>query len=223
MTRLLSVFLIFFIGSCFVNAQSEAELKEYFEGKTVILKIDMPATKDGVNLHPYKKQAMDYNEYGNRVKRNGIAIRKRDSVMITKVKVSGNHVEFQLGGGGYGTFGDDTSTSVYVPAKEKSKREKQLEEDIKKETDVDKKKRMKEELEDLKDDRESEDSRNQAEAAAASELKRQHIEEKALQGGSRFNIHFEKGTNPGALTPKAIENALEKYVHFSEEPSSSDE
>jgi len=219
----LSVLVIFLIGSCFVNAQSEAKLKEYFEGKTVILKIDMPATKDGVNLHPDKKLAMDYNEYGNRLKRSGIAIRKRDSVMITKVKVSGNHVEFQLGGGGYGTFGDDTSTDIYVSPTEKSKREKRLEDDFKKETDADKKKRMKEESEDLKVEREWEDSRKRAEAETASELKRQHIEEKALQGGSRFNIHFEKGTKADTHTPEEIEKALEKYVDFSEEPSSSDE
>jgi hypothetical protein len=219
MKRFIFLSLLFLLFATFAIAQSEIKLKQYFEGKKVVVKIDMPATKDGVRVYPYKEQPLDYSEYGDRLKRNGISIREGESVMITKVKWSKDHVEFQLGGGGYGTFGDDTSPNVYVPKTEKSYREKRLEDDIKKETDPAKKREMKEELEDLKDDREREDARNQADAAEDRELKQQQIAEKALQGGSRFNIYFEKGTKPEAVTPKNIEDALEKFVDFQEPPS----
>jgi len=49
---------------------------------------------------------------------------------VTKVKVKDNLIEFQLGGGGYGTFGDDASSHVSVPVAGKSVREKNLERDI---------------------------------------------------------------------------------------------
>ena len=41
------------------------------------------------------------------------------------MKVKKDLIEFQLGGGGYGTFGDDTSTSVYISDATKTEREKQ--------------------------------------------------------------------------------------------------
>jgi hypothetical protein len=46
--------------------------------------------------------------------------------MITKIRVKSNHIEFQLGAG-YGTMGDETSSSVYVESAPKSNREKNLE------------------------------------------------------------------------------------------------
>ena len=44
-------------------------------------------------------------------------------------------IEFQLSGGGFGTFSDDSSTSVSIPRVEKSSREKDLEKRIKDEDD----------------------------------------------------------------------------------------
>src|SRR5215210_3107327 len=47
--------------------------------------------------------------------------------MITRIKLKDKLIEFQLGGGGYGTAGDDTDTSAYVASVPKSIREKTLE------------------------------------------------------------------------------------------------
>jgi hypothetical protein len=122
-------------------------------------------------------------------------------------------VEFQLGGGGYGTFGDDTSTSVYVPTESKSQREKDLEKAIKSETDAARKKRMQNELDDLKREREREDRRNQAAATTAAEEKKQRLAEQRLHAGSRFNIRYQDGVPPG-LTPGGIMATLAEYVEF---------
>jgi hypothetical protein len=215
MSKVLFLVAIILLAFGPAAAQTEADLKGYFEGRHVTLKIDMPATKDGVNIYPERAQALNYSEYAARLKRNGTAIRRGDSIMITKIKVKDKHVEFQLGGGGYGTIGDETDTAVNVPSASKSRREKHLEDELKRETDTARRKKLKEELDDLRRNREREDRINRSIAAAAEEAKRARIEQKALQGGSRFNVHFSL-LDANVLTPAAIIEALSKYVDFSE-------
>ena len=70
--------------------------------------MDMPATQQGADIYPQRTQALDLNSYSRRIKQFGAALRTGDSVMITKVRVKEKVIEFQLGGGGYGTLGDDT-------------------------------------------------------------------------------------------------------------------
>ena len=196
------------------SAQTEDHPKRYFEGRRVEIKIDMPATKDGINVYPERNQLIDYNRYGNLLKTFGISVREGDRIMITKIKVKDKHIEFQLGGGGYGTLGDETSSSIYVPAASKSRREKNLEKELKYENDERRRRRIKEELDYLRRDRENEDRRNKAEVAEAEELAKQRIDDKRLQGGSRFNIRFERNLTGGDLTPEAVMEALTEYVEF---------
>jgi hypothetical protein len=212
MFRAFLITLIIIGGVSIGMAQSEADLKRRFEGQQVTLKIDMPATKDGVNIYPEKSQPMDYSQYAERLKKYGTSIRRGDEIMITKIKVKDKHVEVQLGGGGYGTIGDE-SDSVYVPTASKSRREKDLEDDLKRENDSDRRKRIRRELDDLRRRREREDERNKAVAAEAQEIKKARIEEKALQAGSRFNIHF-SSMDSLVLTPTSLMDALRKYVDF---------
>jgi hypothetical protein len=194
-------------------AQSEAALKEYFEGKTVIVKLDMPAAQTGVDVNADARRPIDFDDYSARLKANGVAIHAGDSVMVTKVKLKDKLIEFQLAGGGYGTSGDDTSTSAYVASTPKSNREKDLERDVKAETDSARKRRLQRELDDLKHEREREDQRNKAASEVATEQKRQRIADQRLHGGSRFNIRYQEGLPPG-VTPSGIMAALADYVEF---------
>src|SRR5882672_9531778 len=123
-------------------AQSEDQLRTFFEGKTVRVKIEMPGTEDGVDVYP------------------GTAHRRGDEVLVTKVKVKKDLIEFQLGGGGYGTFGDDDSPNVFVPSAPKTEREKNLEKDLEKPTDPTQRRKMSEELDALRRDRQRENARN---------------------------------------------------------------
>jgi hypothetical protein len=200
--------------SAWASAQTEDHLKRYFEGRRVEVKIDMPATKDGINVYPEKGQLIDYNRYGSLLKTYGVSVREGDRIMITKIKVKDKHIEFQLGGGGYGTLGDETSSTIYVPAASKSRREKNLEKELKYENDDRRRRRIKEELDYLRREREHEDRRNKAEVAEAEELAKQRIEEKRLQGGSRFNIRFERNLTSDDLTPENVMDALAEYVEF---------
>lgn len=191
----------------------EAELKDFFEGKSVRVRMDMPATSQGIDVFPDARRPINFDEYSARVKSTGIAIRTGESVLVTKVRVKDKLIEFQLAGGGYGTFGDDTSGTVYTPSTPKSNREKDLEKLVRNETDAARKRSLQRELDDLKSRRAREDLRNQTAAAAASEAKKARIAETRLHSGSRFNIRYQNGVPPG-LGPDGVMRALAEYVEF---------
>ncbi len=197
-----------------LSAQSEAALRQYFEGKAVTMKLAMPGTEDGVDIYPDALTPLDFPRYADRLKDNGTAIKSGESVMITKIKVKSKLIEFQLGGGGYGTSGDETSSNVSVSSTPKTSREKNLEAELRRETDAVKKRAMKEELDDLKKAREREDARNRAEVADAQEQKKQNIRQRRLEGGSRFNLRYRDNVPASALTPEAVKRALAEYVSF---------
>ncbi len=211
----LILFVLTILSAVSVSAQSEAELRQYFEGREVFLKIDMPATKDGVNVYANKEVQFDFGQYSSRLRDYGTSIYKGDAIMITKIKIKGNHIEFQLGGGGYGVAGDE---SAYVSPQTTPKywQEYELEKRLRNETDKDRRRRLQRELYYYQSLRAEQDRRNRAEAEALSEIKRQRIEEKALRSGSRFNIHFDKNLDKSQITPEFVIRALERYVNFDE-------
>jgi len=194
-------------------AQNEAVLKSFFEGKRVTLKIDMPGSSDGVDVRGDARQAIDYPRYRDSLKRYGTAIRSGESVTVTLVKVKKDLIEFQLGGGGYGTFGDDTSTSVYIADAPKTEREKQLERRVKDETDRGVRRKLEAELDELRDRRERENRRIAAERERQSEAKAVRIAERRLRGGSRFNLRYDEEV-PNGIRPQDIIAALGEYVEF---------
>lgn len=195
-------------------SQDERTLKRTFEGSSVTVRMDMPGTDDGVDVYPESGRPIDYSQYAQRLKTYGVSLRSGESVIVTKVKVKDDLIEFQLGGGGFGTSGDDTRTEVSVPSVPKSKREKDLEKQVKNETDRDKKRKLQNELDDLRDEREREDRRNWASVAGASEQRRETVRRQRADGGSRFNLRYRDGVPASAVTPEAIRLALAKYVDF---------
>jgi hypothetical protein len=195
---------------------AEAGLREAFEGRTVTVRLDMPATEKGVDLYPRENPVLDYPEYAKRLKEYGTALRPGDRVTVTKVKVKGKLVEFQLGGGGYGTAGDPSPYTA-APTTPKSKREESVEKAIKASGDRVQRRQLQQELDSLRIEREREDRRLQATAAEAAERRREHVREVAQQSGSRFNVRFKQGVPLDALAPAAVEAALARYVDFGEE------
>src|SRR5580698_6834535 len=106
------IFAILLIAGSCVQAQTTTNLSQAFEGKQVTVKIDMPGSQQGIDIYPQKGNTLDAKSYGKRMKQFPVAIHSGDTVMVTTVKVKGNVIEFQLAGGGFGTFGDDTNTAV---------------------------------------------------------------------------------------------------------------
>jgi len=194
-------------------AQTEAQLKEFFEGRLVTLRVDMPGTKDGVNVYPEVRRSIDLDRYRGDLRQYGAAIRAGDTVMVTLVKVKGDLVEFQLGGGGFGTFLDDTDTSVYIPLVGKSDREKFLETRVREEDNRGRRRQWQRELDGLRDARERENRRIWAARERLSELKRERVAYQRITGGSRFNVRYLRQV-PFGLGPDDIMAALAEFVDF---------
>jgi hypothetical protein len=197
-----------------LHAQSEAALRQAFEGHNVTVKLAMPGTEDGVDIYPLDNPPLDYPRYADRLKDNGTALRYGETVMVTKVKVKSKLIEFQLAGGGYGTMGDETSPTVTVADAPKTTREKNLEGELRRESDPVKKRQLKEELDDLRKERERENARNRAAVAEAQEQKKENIRQRRLEGGSRFNIRYREGVPSSAVSPEAVRQALAAYLDF---------
>lgn len=214
MKLLQGICLTLLLFSTAALAQTETELREYFEGKTVIVKIDMPATHQGVDIYPERPKLLDFESYSRRLKSFGTSLRSGDSALVTKVRVKDRNIEFQLGGGGYGTAGDDTNTDVSFSPAPKSRYEKELEDRLKSETDSQKRRQLQDDLNRERRQREREDSRNRTAAIEASEAKKQRIAQRRAEGGSRFNIWFAGKVPP--TTPAALSEILSEYLAFAD-------
>jgi hypothetical protein len=195
-------------------AQNQAALEKAFEGREVVVLMDMPASHTGVDLYLQREPEIEYGEYARRMKTYGVALRKEDRVMITTIKVNKKNIEIHLGGGGYGTWGDDTGTvsPEYVG---KSRRETDLEKERKNTTDPERRRRIDRELSYLREEREREERANKREAEALTAIKQREIATKRLDGGSRFNIWYaDKRLEKWAPTPEELMLSLASYIEF---------
>jgi hypothetical protein len=195
-----------------------ADLPGYFQGKQVQTKIDMPGTQQGVDLRFDRGTPMDWKQYSSRLKQYGVSIPKEARATVTSVVVKKDMIEFQLDGGGFGTAGDDTKTTVDAPAIEKSSYEKQLERDIANTDDPDQKRDLQRQLDRERDRRERQDAANRRAAQVASQIKAQQVADNRMRGGSRFNLRW-KGSIPVEYqTPGGVMKALEPYLSFDSSP-----
>ena len=202
-----------------LRAQNEAILRQAFEGKVVTVKIDMPATQQGVDVYPLDQMPVNFREVAERLKDNSTALRIGQQVMVTKVLVKKNsHIEFQLGGGGYGTFGDNTSTNVSAVSQGETKAEKALRDSIKHAPGPTKRKQFEKELASLREERERENARAEAEAKQAQSVIEANLRMKRAASGSRFNVRYRNGIPGDALTPDGLMRALAQYVDFGPAP-----
>lgn len=208
-----AVFL--FAGLSGATAQNPDALSPYFEGKQVTVKIDMPGTQKGVDIYPNRQPPLDAKSYGDRLKQFGVSLQRGDTVMVTKVKVNKDNVEFQLGGGGFGTAGDNSDTSVHFTSSDKSNREKDLENQISNESDPDKRRSLQRELDYVRSERERRDRIDRARAEQDADRRTEQVATKRQGGGSRFNIKLDARGMGDSLTPQVIQNALAQYVSFS--------
>ena len=198
-----------------LRAQSGAsDVQGYFQGKQVYLKIDMPGTQQGVDLKFSSGTPMDWKQYSSRLKKFGIAIPKGEHSTVTTVVVKKDMIEFQLDGGGFGTFGDDTNTTVAAKPVEKSNYEKQLEQDIANTDDPDKKRDLQRSLDREVQRRQRQDAANQRAAQVASQIKAQQVADNRMRGGSRFNLRWSGSIPAEDLTPDGIMKLLSPYVEF---------
>ena len=212
--------LVIVIGlTCLTNvaaAQNEAALRAAFEGKTVTVKIDMPGTSKGVDIFPMNQMPLDVRELAERLKEYGTALKPGQTVMVTKVVIKGNtHIEFQLGGGGFGTFGDDMGSTVHAPDQGETRAERALKDSIKASGCCPtKRKQFEKELASKRAERERENAAAEAQAQQANQAREANLRLKRMESGSRFNIRYREGLTSAAITPDGVRKALAEYVDF---------
>ena len=210
-----ALFLIAIVASP-ASAQNsgQAALQNAFVGKQVTLQIDMPGTQQGVDLRMDRDDPMDWKQYSGRLKQFGPALRSGDRATITTLVVKKNLIEFQLDGGGFGTFWDDTNTNVTPYHVDKSSYERQLERDLNNTTDPQRRRDLQRQLDYERSRRDREQRADDRAASIASQLKAQQVADKRLRGGSRFNLRWNGSIPQDELTPEALAKMLDGYVDF---------
>ena len=206
------------LSSVAVQGSGQSALQNYFVGKQVTLQIDMPGTAKGVDLRMDRDDPMDWKQYSSRLKEFGPALRSGDRSTVTTIVVKKNLIEFQLDGGGFGTFWDDDNTSVTPYHVDKSNYEKQLERDIRDTTDPARKRELQRELDRVRSRREREQRADDRAAQIASQIKTQQVADKRIRGGSRFNLRWDGSIPQDQLTPDAVMKLLDAYVDFGNLP-----
>jgi hypothetical protein len=201
------------------SAVAQSSLQNAFLGREVEMKIDMPGSQQGVDLNFSSGQPFDWRQYAQRIKSFGVAIRKGDTPTVTAVVVKKDRIEFQLDGGGYGTFGDDTS-GVMPRMIPKSNYERQLENDISRETDPRRKDQLRRDLDRERARREREQWAENSRAQIANELKQREIANKRIRGGSRFNLRWNGRIPEADLTPESVMQRLSPWVGFNDTQNS---
>ena len=196
-------------------AQSESALRTAFEGKTVTVKLDMPGTSRGVDVYPMEATPVSFREVADRTKDYTVSLKIGQTVMVTKIVVKKDLIEFQLGGGGYGTLGDNAGYDISASEASESKTERALRDSIKTAPNSAKKKDYERELNNLRTARERENTKARAEAAQANELREANLRSKRSVSGSRFNIRYKPAVPSDAMTPDGVMRALAAYVEFS--------
>lgn len=216
MTRVLPFLLSLLLAATSAYAQSEEDLRQYFEGKRVVVRQDMPATQYGadVDVGWTGNGKMAFDAYTRNLHTYGVSLRSGVMAMVTKVKVKGDTIEFQLDGGGYGVFGDVTDPSVSWTRAPKSERERELERQLEYVRDHRERDRITDELEDLRRRRDRENDRRRRAAEEQANVNAEAIANRRAIGGSRFNLKFPAKLNADQLTPDLVLRALADYVAF---------
>ncbi|PYY01170.1 MAG: hypothetical protein DMG64_15120 [Acidobacteria bacterium] len=210
MRRTLVLTALAFGGAVYLCAQSEADLRDSFEGRTVVVKQDLPASKTGIDIFPDSSTPINYADYGRRIKQFGVAIRRNQSVPLTSVRVNDKSIELQLGGSA--TAEADNASPAASVAVEKSPRERALERDIQNEADPERQAKMQQELDTLRRQRQREDAR--LKAALAQLASSTDDRQRAAAAVSHINLLFPGGVPARALNPDYVKSALRSWIDF---------
>ena len=88
------------LGAVPAHAQGADALRNTLEGRTVVVKIDMPAIELGVEIVPGRTPPIDEGVLAKRKADFGVAIATGASYTLSKIIVTRNQVEVLLGWGG---------------------------------------------------------------------------------------------------------------------------
>lgn len=185
-------------------AQTEADLRTAFEGKSLAPKRDMPGTKEGVEINLQRKPPVNTDDWTKDVRKYGVAVEAGHPAQVTLVKVKGKVVELQFEGGGASPGPCWSLPDVAA----KSTRESELELKAQKTSDE------RTELDKLIQERATKDAKSKKDNEAAVQACKERAVTERKNGGSRFNIHYASNPTAADLTPEAFRKALGEFIDF---------
>jgi hypothetical protein len=96
------LFMLISAGVLFAQGSgaAEAKLNQELQGKTVTVKLDMPATNKGIDVAAGRARSIDTDKYQKRLKTYGTAIPDGRSAVVTRISITGNKITLELDGGG---------------------------------------------------------------------------------------------------------------------------
>ncbi len=213
--RLPALGLAVLLGSGAAAGADERALKSAFEGRQVELLLDLPATTKGLDFFPSQRARYDMGKHQARLMTDGIGVRQGSIATVTMIKVKGKHIEFQLGAGGKSQ--KPAKPSTYVP---KSNYEKDLEEQLRRATTDEEKRRLRRMLQDARNRRKRQERLEEALAEQEYRilLGDRTEEDWDAMAGSRINLRYQGGVPADVLTPAGFRRALDGYVDFEPQP-----
>ena len=193
-----------------------AALEKALLGREVRSRVDMPATAAGIDLYLQREPEFDVDLLSRRIAEYGVAIRQGQTALITRIKVNKKNIEIHLGGGGYGTLGDDDGL-VIATLDEPSPRQGELERERSRTKDPQRKKDIDRELSILREALRRQHQEAFRHARAMTEINKREIARKRLDGGSRFNIWYDdKRLEQWVPTSEELMLALASYVDLAD-------
>lgn len=211
--------VVLFLFVCPAFAQSgnkdvTASLKKAFDKRWVIVKIPMPATKDGVDLVVDNNNfVISQESYERRLRKNGTAIVSNATSLITKIDVKNRMIVIQLNGGGFdGSKFPYSSSNAAIPSSIKVKSESEVRtesmvnrnpnnEQLRNDLEYERYKTKKNEM--------NKKTGSQDRKVTEDEIRNQF----RLRFGSRFNIKFaDSAIFP--TSPDSLKQLLKDYIDF---------
>jgi hypothetical protein len=155
-----------------VQDAREKVLRQFFEGRTVTVYIDMPASSKGVDLQIGQPEPLDMGKHARRLVETGVSVREGTRIPVTRINLKDDLIEFQLGGGGFNAIWNSSGT-VSPTYYGKSSREKHLEDEIKREDDPKRRRDLQRDLDREREHRQREEERSRQVADATNEIRRE--------------------------------------------------
>jgi hypothetical protein len=222
LTRVVTALAMLLACASHASAQPRpavAALEKALLGREVRSRVDMPATAAGIDLHVQREPEVDADLLSRRIAEYGVAIRPGQTALITRIKVNKKNIEIHLGGGGYGTLGDDDGL-VIAQLDEPSPRQKELERERSRTKDPQRRKDIDRELNMLREALRRQHQEAFRHARALTEINTREIARKRLDGGSRFNVWYDdKRLEQWVPSSDELMLALATYVDLVEATS----
>jgi hypothetical protein len=182
-------------------AQAPTPLEQYFHGRRVKVLLEMPGDDSGVDVRARETPSVSSDLIAAHVLKYGAALRRGQVASVTLVKIKGDHIEFQLDGGGFTNrqlLGLPGYDSVHWGTSEEERR---IRSSITGTRDKDRRRRL-------------ESQYDSARLRRVRPLRQKLEREQREKFGSRFNIRFASGRETASVTPDELITIMKPYIEL---------